>query len=351
MKTVRLGVIGCGVIGRIHAEKAKQIPFISLVAIADLREEVARELAQKLGVPKVYTRAEDLLADRDVDAVVLAMPTCHRTPLALQAFALGKHVLTEKPVAMNAGEVRQMMAAQGDRVAACCSSRMRFGPSARAISDFIASGALGPLRLVRYRHLLSSGPLPKSAPPAWRLSNSLNGGGIFMNWGCYDLDYLLGITGWSLNPRLVLAQMWEAPAQFAPYTAPGSDAESHVVALVRCENGAAIALERGQYVAAEPEESFQVVGEKGSLRMKMSPSKGKVVMYDDAAAVENVSSRTLWQGDEDWSEGHSGPVRDFAGAILEKREPMTGLSRALLVQQITDAIYASARQGQAVQIS
>jgi predicted dehydrogenase len=126
-------------------------PDIELVAIADLRKEAVIKAAEDYNVKKAYTDADELLADDQVQGVVLAMPTAPRTELALKAFAKGKHVLTEKPVAMNAQEVEKMIAAKGDLVAACCSSRNRFQPSAEVITKFIAEGNLGDLRVLHCR--------------------------------------------------------------------------------------------------------------------------------------------------------------------------------------------------------
>ncbi len=350
MKPVRLGIIGCGVIGRRHVEAAADSPNIDVVAVADLREEVAREVAGKHGVETVYTEGDALLKDDRIEAVVLAMPACIRTGLGLRAFERGKHVLTEKPVAMNADEVRQLIQARGNLVAGCCSSRFRLLPSADAVTAFIATGALGDLRVVHCREIRPGAGPPDTPPPEWRLKKALNGGGIMSNWGCYDLDYLLGITGWSLNPVLVLAQTWTVPPKFEAMAAPGSDAETHVAAIVRCEGGAAIHYERGEMVAAPLERAWKIVGTEGSLELPMRPEKHKTIVYNRASSEAGVLSETLWEGNDDWTSTHLGPVDDFAAAIREERQPKTGLEQALVVQQITDAIYQSAEEERAVEI-
>lgn len=350
MQPVRLGIIGCGVIGRRHLEAAADSTAINVVAVADLREGVARQMAGKYGVETVYARGDDLLEDGRVEAVVLAMPACIRTGLGLRAFERGKHVLTEKPVAMNADEVRQLIRARGDLVAGCCSSRYRFLPSADAVTAFLATGALGALRMVQCRAIRPGSGPPQTPPPEWRLKVKLNGGGIMSNWGCYDLDYLLGVTGWSLRPKLVLGQTWTVPPKFEALTAPGSDAETHAAAIVRCEGGAVIHFERGEMTAARAEDAWKIVGTEGSLELDMLVKKGKRIVYNRASSEEGVVSETIWEGDEDSGLVHAGPVEDFALAIRENRRPRTGLEEALVVQQITDAIYRSAKEERAVEI-
>ena len=350
MKPVKIGVIGCGVIGPAHLAAAAKSPLLEIEAVADFIEERARKAAQEYGAKKVFFNGTDLLADPDVEAVVLAFPTQHRTELALQAFARGKHVLTEKPVAMNADEVRQLIKARGNLIAGCCSSRYRFLEGAEVAAKFIASGALGALRLVRSRNIGAAGEKPKTPRPDWRLTKALNGGGILVNWGCYDLDYLLGITGWSLKPEMVFAQTWTIPPQFESHIAPGSDAETHYTALIRCEGGTVIAIERGEYMPAQSEDAWQIIGTNGSLKLTMTNALPKRIIHDDTSTEKGVVSRVLWEGEENNALVHAGPVTDFAAAIRENRQPKTSLENALVVQQITDAIYASAESGTAVEI-
>jgi predicted dehydrogenase len=350
MSKVKVGIIGCGVIGKLHLQGMAQAEHIEIAAIADLRPEVRQAIAEQYHVPAAYAEGRELLADPRVEAVVLAMPTAGRVDLALEAFAQGKHVLVEKPVGMNAGEVRRMVAAKGKLVAGCCSSRERFLPSAQASADVIASGALGNLRVLRVSAFSADGGTPKAMPPAWRLIKALNGGGILLNWGCYDLDYMLGLVGWTLRPRLVLGQIWAIPPVFAAHAAPGSDAETHLTALVRCDGGIVLNYERGEYMARHSSSIWEITGDRGTLHLRMTPEKGKQVILETGTPENGVASQVIWEGEEDNMFPHYQPAQDFAAAILEGRAPKTSLEQALVVQQISDAIYESAASGKAVEI-
>jgi predicted dehydrogenase len=349
MKTVQLGIVGCGVIGSVHVRSAKANPQVNLVAVADIKEE-ARQAARNFGVPTVYPTAGKLFADQRIEAVVLALPTGVRTKLALRALKAGKHVLVEKPVAMNFGEVNRMIKARGNLIAGCCSSRFRTMKSAQALTDFIATGALGDLRVIHCRCLGPAHEPPKKTPPTWRLRRAENGGGYLVNWGCYDLDYLLGITGWTLKPKWVLAQTWTVPELFVSHVAPASDAESHILALIRCENGTTISFERAEYSTAPVENAWQIVGSKGSLRLDMLPGPGKKILFSEGSTEQGITTRTLWEGDEEWNGLHAGVLADFAQAVAEGRQPLTTLEKALVLQKITDAIYTSAARRRPVQI-
>lgn len=350
MNIVRFGVVGCGVIGKVHLKFLTQNLKAKIVAVADIKEEAAKEAAAQFGVPKVYAHSEDLFNDTEVDAVILAFQTAGRNKVALKAFAHGKHVLIEKPVAMNANEVRQMIAAKGELIAGCCSSRYQFLPSFNFVKSFLASGDLGNIRLIRIRSIKPDEGLPKTMPPAWRLRRNLNGGGILMNWGCYDLDYLFALFDWQLKPNWVIANMWTVPPPFEPHVAPGSDAETHVAALLLCNDGLTIAYERGEYMPTTAEDGWEIIGDKGSLRFRMIPEKGKTVTFYEADTEKGVVPKVIWQGDETWDMVHEGLVSDFINAVLEQRQPATNLERALLVQKVTDAIYESASKGEPVQV-
>ena len=350
MQPVNIGIIGCGVIAQQHLRAAQKSELIKITAVADLREDAARETAKNFNVPKYYTDAQKLIDDPATEAVVCALPTGFRAAVALKAFAAGKHVLLEKPVAMNGAELRQLIEARGKLVAACCSSRIRFLPSAVAATKLIASGALGQLRVIHCRCYKSAGKPPANSPPAWRLNKKLNGGGILVNWGCYDLDYLLGLCGWQLKPKIVLAQTWRVPPQFESHVAPNSDAESHFAALIRCAGGEMINFERGEYMAAATEDAWRIVGTKGSLRLDMVPGENKKIIHEDTTTEAGLQPRVLWEGTETWEVTHAGPITDFASAIRHNHAPSTPLEKAQIAQQITDAIYASAEKGQAVEI-
>ncbi len=345
MAKTRIGVVGCGVIGTRHIQAAAASPLIDLVAIADPIEERARAKAAEFRVPGVFRQGLDLVKDPSVDAVVLAIPAGGRAALARESFRLRKHVLLEKPPAMNAAEIEELMKLAGDRVGACCSSRFTFLAGFRAARAEIASGRLGDLREVYVRALFGAERAPTEPPPAWRVSRAQNGGGILVNWGTYDLDYLLALTGWSLEPRSVFAQTWRVAPHLAAHVAPGSDAESHCVALIRCAGGEMIHIERAEFSALSTETAWQVIGTRGSLRLSMTFSGEKTLMIDETGTAAGVSSRVLWQGTENELDYHEGPVLDFAAAILEKRQPRTDLGRALVLQKIFDAVYESSASG------
>jgi len=348
---LNLALIGSGVIAQYHLRALAKLKTARAAAVCDVRLDVAQKTAAEFGVPRWTASAAELFADPAIDGVILALPAVARTALAIEAFQHGKHVLTEKPVAMNAAEVRAMLAVQGDRVGACCSSRYRSYESARVATEFLRTGALGALRTITCRGVNPAGQPPQGVPPAWRLRRDLNGGGIFVNWGCYDLDYLLGLLDFKLTPRHVLARTWRMGAPFAAYQAPGSDAESHVTALVTFAEGCVLTYERAESSTLPSDNRWQICGERGSLTLQMLPTKLANLVFTEADSVNGTRIRALWEGDEgDGTLAHDGVVFDFVDAIREKRAPRTSLQDALLFARLADAIYASADSGQPVSL-
>ena len=349
MERIRLGVVGCGIMGNRHLQAAAGCPLIEIAAVADRIRDRAQAAAKQFGAAKTYREGRKLVADPNVDAVVFATVAADRDRLVIAALKAGKHVLIEKPVAMNARVVERMIEVRGDRVAACCSARHRSYESADVARDFIAGGALGELRVIHCRVHEPARGTPEKSPPPWRLNRSMNGGGILMNWGCYDLDYLLGITGWTLKPHHVLAQTWPVPPRSVPSVAEGSDAESHFAALIRCEDGVVISFERGEYMGAHAQRAWQIVGAHGALNLIMTPWEAKAITHDDTSTEKGVATRTVWQIDKAETMRKEMAV-DFAEAVVHGREPLTNLEKALLIQRVSDAIYKSAKTGRAVKI-
>lgn len=348
MEPVRLGVIGCGVIGPSHLKLAATCDTAQVIAVADLIEERAREVGERFVVACRYRSDEELLADTRIEAVVLAMPVVDRTPVAYKALQSGRHVLLEKPVAAKADDVRKMMALRGDRVVGCCSPRQFFTGHAEAAAACVASGTLGKIRMVRFRAIGAAPADPNPNPPPWRESMVQNGGGILVNWSCYDLDYVMSITGWQLKPTSVAAKWWPVAAKMSAYVAPGSDADAHFVALITCEDDIVLSMERAEFAGARTDQTWEIIGSEGSLYMCMTPQKDRPnrVVLERFVPGRGVVPETIW---EDGGQGATNDViRDFTEAIRYGRQPQTPLERALLMQQITDAIYASSATGTSV---
>lgn len=347
---LRLGVIGCGVIGSCHVATAATFEFIEITAVADLDVGRATALATQYNIPKAYGAAADLIDDPLVDAVVVALPAGVRHPIALAVLQAHKHLLIEKPAGMNAPQIRELIACQGNVVAASCSSRMRHSVPSTVAADALRTDAIGELRVIRIRGVLPAPVVPDKLPPSWRLSRELNGGGVIANWGTYDFDYILGLLDWTVLPRSVFAMTWPHANAVTNRLPAGSDAETHAIALVQCDDDIALTIERGEYLPQPKHVAWEIVGTTGSLQLCMVPSADSRIVIS-RIDESGVTSETLWQGEFSLNDGHIGVLSNFAHAILLQRTPATTLENALVIQDIIDAIYRSASTKSAVCIN
>lgn len=348
---VGLGVVGCGVIGTQHVRVAAALPCASPRAVLDLERDRSEALAAAHGVPRVCGDLEEMLALPEIEAVVMAVPAAFRMPLSRQVLAAGRHLLLEKPVAMNADEVRRLASWRGpDQVVACCTARFRCLGSFGPVRKVLEGGRLGLPRGTVFRALVSAPPRPDVLPPAWRLQSRLNGGGVLMNWGCYDLDYLLGMWPEPLVPHTVCARMWGLGPDYQDFVVPASDGETHVTAWIECADGFQISYERGEYHPGPRRAEFQVFGDRGSLDLTMVPNRGQVDTLwrsDDAAGCV---SETVQCHPDRAADLHSGVVEDFCRAVRSGSKPAAGLEFSFRVQATLDAMYRSAQAGCPVEV-
>lgn len=345
---VRAGIVGCGVIGRAHLQELTGYEPVILEAIADPVPDRRAEVAEEFSPGTSYERGEELIEDADVDAVVLALPAEPRFGLAKQAIEAGKHVLIEKPVARSLGEVdAYLKLARPGQVVAVCSSRFRFTLAAAALRDALATPGVRPVQQIIHSGLKPIPEPPTAPPPPWRLSHALNGGGIMSNWGCYDLDYLLAILPADDRPTEVSASIRGIPDEIGPWVAPGSDAETYVSVMIRFASGATIHLNRGEFLPlTEAKNETIVIGPSASVSVLMVSGTGPATVTRYDAQGKTSSEVTAAFGGYD--SFHTGMDRDFVDAIVEDREPATGLARARIIQSITDAIYRSAAEQRSI---
>ena len=191
MEKVKFGIIGIKGFGAFHMRAVLANEEAELAAVCDIDEQAAQEAAEKYGIAKYYGNYRDLIADNNVDAVIIATPDqihCEMTVAALEA---GKHVLCEKPLALHNDDCAKMLAA-----AKRCNRYLMVGQECRCAPAFILakeiyeSGALGELFFVEseYAHDYSQ------MPPHWRMDKE-NPRHPVTGGGCHAIDLLRWFAG------------------------------------------------------------------------------------------------------------------------------------------------------------
>lgn len=194
--TIRWGILGCGDIARKRVAAAIQDdPGSELVAACRRDEAKLRQFCDDFGVDRGYTRDADLIAAADVDAVYIATPVKDHHPQTLSVAAAGKHVLCEKPMAMNAQQCDEMIAACRDHgVRLGVAYYRRFYPIVHRMKQLIADGAVGsPISAAAICSTpLAIGP---GEDGYWRVIPELGGGGALMDIGSHRINLLLDMFG------------------------------------------------------------------------------------------------------------------------------------------------------------
>jgi myo-inositol 2-dehydrogenase/D-chiro-inositol 1-dehydrogenase len=187
-KTLRIGLIGTGCIGRLHAEHlATRVRGATLAAVADINLAAAREVAERFRVNSATDDYRRLLEDASIDAVVICSTTDTHTRFTQEAAAHGKHIFCEKPIGMDLESIAQALKAVDKAgVKFQVGFNRRFDPSFAKAREMIASGKIGQPHILR---ITSRDPEPPS------LEYVKSSGGIFLDMTIHDFDMARFLSG------------------------------------------------------------------------------------------------------------------------------------------------------------
>lgn len=344
-RSVGFGIIGTGEITRIMRPAFTSFPDSVVVAVADVNGEAARVEAEALGGASAFIDYRELLDSPAVQAVYIATPPFLHREMVLEAMAAGKHVLCEKPFMLNQVEAREIAAAHALRSAlkvASCSSRFHGAPPVCKAKEIIAGGGIGRLLRMRFVHAM---PLPKpiSTLPPWKQKRATAGGGVLMDWGVYDLDWMRFLLGEIFDPVAVFARtdnwLWEE-----------GDIDSSFSAEILLSSGVSIDWER----RIEHGPAFQRIEIRGT-------SGGLDVPFMSAGTPESLTLHCYEEGNQlhtevmpesvtDWNSILHYPVRDFVSAILHDQETASPPASQVKIHSVIDALYASSSSQRCVEV-
>ena len=337
-------VVGFGVAGRFfHCYLIGLAPELHLYGVVSRRPEAGGEI-EKLGARR-FARLEEALADDRVDLVVLATPNDLHAPQALAALAAGKHVVTDKPMALNAGESQSMIAAARDsgRLLTCFQNR-RWDRDFLTIRKALAEGAVGELI-----SLETSWNDPRK-PRTWR-SEAARGGGRWIDLGSHLVDQALQLVG---------APVERVYAQFCSGV-HDNDVEDHAHCLLTFANGV-LAQVTTSSVARVPKRRWFITGTSGTLIQRgFDPQEEAMKAGDiDAARPSPRDGASLFRdcgGETRQSPVEPVPGRwrsyyeNVAAAILGREEPAVTCESVHEVVRVLEAAARSAARGEAVTLS
>jgi predicted dehydrogenase len=347
MSKIKVGLIGAGQIAYSHCREINAHPEAAVTAVADPSIERGRALAAKFGIGGVFSSAEELFRRSAVDAVSIAVPNRLHAPLALAALKARKHVMLDKPFALNAREAEAVVAAaeEAGRVF-MLGMNQRFSEEAQTVKALVERGELGKIYHAKAYWMRRSG-IPKLG--TWFGDKKMAGGGCMLDIGVHVLDlclYLmnnfepvsvfattktvfgnrgLGEGGWGMSDRAQGKLVFTV--------------EDFAAALIRMKNGATVQLEVSwaQHQDNGDRHNVELFGtEAGVTTFPAQLCKfGKNPGEYEVTRIEGVKGP------------YSGTNRfaNWIDVMLKKAKPCATARQAVAVQKILDAIYTSARTG------
>jgi predicted dehydrogenase len=355
-KSVRLAVIGAGAVSDYHHVPGIRLdPRARLVAACDADRGLLERRRREWGVDRVTTDYRAICDDADVDAVIIATPNFTHCDIAVAAARAGKHVMCEKPLGLDAGQVRAMCsAAEAAGVVHMTAFTYRFAPAMRYLKHLVASGGLGEPRHFRSQRFLD---LPETSW-GWRQYKDKAGAGDLFDMTIHRIDFALDLLG-------PLARVCGAVARFAPRTrspdgkpCPPSDVDDWSCLLGEFRGGAVgvwegTTLAKGYHRDGFGHEWAEVNGSEATAVYRLHEPDTILLGRSghDLAAVEVPAQYLKAAGSpRDPREGKPATVFrydlawEFISAIVEKRQAVPSFHDGLRAQIVADAVLESYRE-------
>lgn len=269
MKKYNIGVIGAGMYGKILMRHLKTEERANITWVNSASEGTTKSAAQEFGVQHWTLDYREILADPNVDAVIIATPPFVHADQLEAALAAGKHVLLEKPIAESReslGRIVRAVEAAPDRVVLEASCRhTRLTRKFQFIKNFVDSGRLGDIYHIHHNHLTRGTFIEYNPNGAWAMNKKLAGGGPFADIGVYDLSFHLGLLDDVPQLKSLRSFNRNDLRNMSKWVA-FSDVEQHGAAWLEFDNGLTYYYERGSGVHAETPNETRLYGTKGGLR-------------------------------------------------------------------------------------
>jgi predicted dehydrogenase len=340
MDKIGVGIIGFGRIGAEHAAWLTKTAGIEAVAVAD-GTPARQDLARTRGL-RVYTTVEQLLEDRAVGVVLVATPTAMHFEHAMLALSAGKHVMVEKPMALDLAQSKQMvMQAAARGVVLSVFQNRRWDLDYLTVRKAVDSGVLG--RLINVESRLGQwsscvGPAAPEFRPNWRNEAAFGGGGLY-DWGSHFVDQMWRLL-WPAKPVRVFAQLrgnvWSL------------DCDDFARVCIDFDNGVAGLVEINT-TTTRPLPRWHLDGTAGSAQAPYSldfrVERWAELNFTPAApggtrelmtAARGLSEVDIWE--------------QFGAAVRHEGAPAVNARSALCTMALLDAARQSAWEGRAVDV-
>jgi predicted dehydrogenase len=340
---VRVGIIGGGWPGGQHVKGYLSAGGFKVVAIADLIPSRREKLLGEVPTARQYADANELLADKEVDAVSVCLPNFLHAPITIAALKAGKHVICEKPPALNAKQAKQIASAatKAGKVV-LYSVQRRFGGAEQSARQAIEKGYAGEVYHARSSWMRTRG-IPIGT--GWFIDKSKAGGGALIDIGVHLLDLAWFLLG---QPKPTSA-FGLTHSRFAHTLGEGKkiDVDDAAFAMIRFEGGKSLEVAASWAINQAPQQQgtiCRVYGEKAAIEVYTPEG---AVLYRNFDPKGDAKPHPLKPPKV---VSHMALMRHFRDCILGKAKPIIGPKEGVMLMQMLDAIYKSSETGKSVEI-
>ena len=334
MKQLNIGIIGAGRIGKVHMQSITyNVPTAKVLGITDVFKDGLQELADKYGIEKVYADYKEMLADEDIDAVLVCSSTDTHADISIEAAKAGKHIFCEKPVDLTPEKVKAVIDAVAEAgVKLQVGFNRRFDHNFAHVRSLINEGKVGNLELIK---ITSRDPEP---PPAEYAAVS---GGMFLDMTIHDFDMARFLAGSDVTEVYASATCLVDPA-----IGEAGDVDTAIINL-KFENGALGVIDNSRRAAYGYDQRIEVFGSLGAAMASNDTPTNVTVMNGDGVTTD----KPLYFFLERYMQSFRDEMVQFVDAVQnDKPTPTTGLDglNSILVAL---AAKKSVKEGRPVKIS
>lgn len=352
MEKIKVAVIGTGNISKEHINSYLKNPNVELYAFCDIDADRLKMMAEKYGVSRTYTDKDVMLRELpEIDAVSVCTWNSQHAPCTIAALNAGCHVICEKPMATSAAEAREMKAAaEKNGKLLMIGFVRRFGNDCKIVSDYINNGFFGDIYYGKATYLRRNG-----CPGGWFGDKSRSAGGPLIDLGVHVIDLTRYLCG---NPKPV--SVYGATFDYLKNRpgikdkGPGYvsasrgnkdifDVEDLASAMIRYDNGTVISVEAAFSLNIKSDEGkIELFGTKAGA--KMDP---ELEIYTELNGyMSNVQLKTPTALSFDGL--FANEINHFVDCVMNGTECKSPAEDGIILMQILDAIYESARTGHEV---
>lgn len=346
MEKLRIGIVGAGNIANSgHLPAYQKCENAYPAAIADINLERAKKTAEKFGIEQVYSSVEDMLAHADIEAVDICTWNNTHAPICIAAAKAGKHVMCEKPLAMDLSDALKMQEAiEASGVTFFLAVPSRFGYENMYLRDMTDRGEFGDIYYAKTSNIRRRG-----TPTGWFTDKKTSGGGPIIDIGIHRIDAAWYIMG-NPKPTRVSANVFTKIGDYqtkgvdrwigTPCPDNRFDCEDSGAGAIHFENGAVLLFEASWALNA-PEKSETTIC--GTLA---GASVNPLVVYGERNGFLSTDNITVCgRNDKMLLE-----ITHFADCVLNKKQTKYPISQAVDMQRMLQAVYDSAASGKEIVI-